>query len=55
MARSIVAAGDVIPGRLDREQHVGAGVAVGDRKHVEAIDLFVVMRQPIIGRTEERT
>jgi hypothetical protein len=33
--------------RLERQRHVGAGVAVGDRVHVEAVDAFLVGSQGV--------
>ncbi len=50
---------DVFDRRLERQQHVGAGVAVGHREHVEAVDLLLVGSEPVQASEqcllEERT
>ena len=45
--------GDVFHRRLQGQQHVGAGIAVRDREHVEGVDLLPVGGQPG-DRAEER-
>src|SRR6266851_4704789 len=37
---------DVLDGGLQSQQHVGPGIPVGHREHVEAVHLLVVCRQP---------
>ena len=42
-----VAVADLGAHRLERERHVGAGVAVGDRVHVEPVQLLLVRAQDV--------
>ena len=42
-----------LAGGLDREVHVGAGVAVGHRVDVEGVDLLAGLRQGVDGHVDE--
>ena len=42
-----------VAGRLDGEEHVGAGVAVGHRVDVQGVDLLAGRRQTLDGQVGE--